>query len=92
MGPDHDFDMGFQVNPVSLTAEQVEELSRKLSTMRHDINNHLSLIVAASELIKLNPAMAERMSPTLNEQPSKISEALGKFSAEFEKTLGIVRS
>ena len=37
--------MGLQIKPVSLSAEQIDELNRKLSTMRHDINNNLSLIV-----------------------------------------------
>ncbi len=83
--------MGLPVNPITLTPEQVEALSRCLSDMRHDINNHLSLIVAASELIKFNPASIERMSKTLNDQPPKISECISKFTAEFEKNLSISR-
>ena len=39
--------------PITLTVKQVDELNRKLSDMRHDINNHLSLIVAALELIRV---------------------------------------
>jgi hypothetical protein len=78
--------------PVTLSVEQLEELNKKLSILRHDINNHLSLIVAAAELIKFNPEMATRMSATLSEQPPKISEEIGRFSTEFEKALGITRS
>lgn len=59
--------------------------------MRHDINNHLSLIVAAVELIRHKPQMAERMIATVAEQPSKIAESLSKFSADFERTFGISR-
>jgi hypothetical protein len=81
--------MGMPVNPVTLTPEQVTALSRCLSDMRHDINNQLSLIIAAAELIKFSPTAAERMSKTLNDQPPKISETIGKFAAEFEKLLGI---
>ncbi len=83
--------MGLTINPVSLTAEQVEELNRKLSDTRHDINNYLSMMVAALELIKYSPASAARLTETLHEQPQKISGALNKFSAEFEHALGIVR-
>lgn len=83
--------MGLTINPVSLTAEQVADLNRKLSDTRHDINNYLSMMVAALELIKYSPASAARMTASLNEQPPKISEALSKFSAEFERALGIVR-
>lgn len=73
---------------VTLNPEQVEELRKKLSSMRHDVNNHLSLIVAAAELIKLNPESIGRMTATLIEQPSKISDQISRFSAELEKTLG----
>jgi 2C-methyl-D-erythritol 2,4-cyclodiphosphate synthase len=59
--------------------------------MRHDINNHLSLVQAASELIRAKPHMAERMTATLVEQPPKIAAALQSFSAEFEQSLGIQR-
>jgi hypothetical protein len=77
--------------PVTLTVEQLDELNKKLSNMRHDINNHLSLIVAAVELLHHKPQLAERMMATLGEQPTKITQALSKFSAEFEHTLGITR-
>jgi hypothetical protein len=77
--------------PVTLTVEQLADLSRKLSAVRHDINNHLSLIVAAAELIRHKPESAERMMTTLLEQPSKIADALRNFSAEFEQAFGITR-
>jgi hypothetical protein len=74
-----------------LTVEQVAELNTKLRTARHDINNYLSLIVASVELIRCKPETAERMMTTLVEQPPRISAALQKFSAEFERTLGMTR-
>lgn len=77
--------------PVTLTVEQIEELNRKLSTMRHDINNYLSLIVAAMELIRYKPQMAQNMLSTLSEQPARITESVKKFSTEFEHTFGITR-
>ena len=76
---------------VSLTVEQIAELNGKLSAMRHDINNHLSLIVAAVELIRYKPETAERMMATLAEQPPRVSQALQKFSAQFEAAMGITR-
>ena len=77
--------------PVTLTIEQIGDLNGKLATMRHDINNQLSLVVAAVELIRHKPQMAERMLATLVEQPAKISEALARFSGEFERALGLTR-
>ncbi len=77
--------------PVKLSVQQVEELNLKLSTLRHDINNSLSLMLAATELIRHKPAMTERMVSTLAEQPPKISAAMTQFSAEFEQFFGITR-
>jgi hypothetical protein len=83
--------MGLPSEPVTLTVAQLDELNRKLSSMRHDINNNLSLIVAAVELIRHKPQMAERMIAALGEQPSRITDTMNKFSAEFERVLGITR-
>ncbi len=77
--------------PVTLTVAQIEDINRKLSDMRHDINNHLSLIVAAVELIRHKPQMTERMVATLSEQPARITESVRKFSQEFEQALHITR-
>jgi hypothetical protein len=85
------FPMASPTGPVTLTVQQIEELQKKLSALRHDVNNHLSLIVAAAELIKFNPESSARMCATLGDQPPKISEEIGEFSAEFEKALGITR-
>jgi uncharacterized protein YigA (DUF484 family) len=83
--------MGLPSQPITLSVEQVAELSRRLATMRHDINNTLSLITAAAELLRVKPQMAERMLTTLMEQPSKINTTITEFSAEFERVLGIHR-
>ncbi len=74
-----------------MTVAQLDELNRKLSNMRHDINNYLSLIVAAAELIRHKPQMADRMMTTLTEQPAKIADSITKFSVDFERALGITR-
>jgi hypothetical protein len=76
---------------VTLNPEQIGELNQKLSHMRHEINNQLSLIVAAMELIRLKPELRERMLDTVSQQPPKITAEVARFSAEFEQALGIVR-
>ena len=83
--------MGLPTEPVTLSVTQIEQLNRKFATMRHDVNNHLSLIVAASELIRYNPDMLKRMSATLTEQPPRISQDIAKFADELDKLLGITR-
>jgi hypothetical protein len=77
--------------PPGLTPEQLAELNKKLSHMRHEINNQLSLVVAALELIRFKPDTQEKMLNTISEQPTKIIAEMQKFSLEFEKAFGIKR-
>ena len=81
--------MGPPNQSITLSSEQVQELNAKLSVMRHDINNMLSLITAAVELIHSKPQTIERMTATLLEQPSRISNSMAQFSSEFQRILGI---
>ena len=83
--------MGLPQEPIEISVAQIEELSRKLSNLRHDVNNHLSLIIAAIELIRYKPEMLERMTATVTAQPPRITEAVNSFSAAFEQALGITR-
>jgi aspartokinase len=83
--------MALPTEPVTFTPEQVAELNSQLSIMRHDVNNHVSLIMAAVELIRQKPQVAERMLNTVAEQPSKIAESIKKFSTEFSHAFGISR-
>ncbi|HYG25139.1 MAG TPA: hypothetical protein VEH04_20415 [Verrucomicrobiae bacterium] len=76
---------------MTLSPEQIAELNKKVATLRHDINNNLTLIIAALELIRSKPEMADKMLATMNEQPMKISASMAKFSDEFERALGISR-
>ena len=84
--------MTLPTEPVTLSVEQINELNRKLSTLRHDVNNHLSLIIATVELIRRRPDGAERMLAMLGEQPHKIAGSITQFSGEMETALRITRS
>jgi len=77
--------------PVTLTPEQLNELNQHLSHMRHEINNQLSLIVAALELVRFKPEMRDRMLSTMGQQPPKIMAEVAKFSVEFERICRITR-
>jgi hypothetical protein len=77
--------------PVTLTAAQVAELNNKLSAMRHHINNKLAVIVGALEVIRMKPESAERIMKNLGGQPLEIRDAIEKFSADFDQTLGVTR-
>ena len=81
--------MGLPRQTVPLSPEQVAELHRKFSDLRHNINNHLALMVAALELIRRKPEMVDRMVSNLTEQPQKILEEIRKFSEGLESALKI---
>ena len=76
---------------VTLTEKQILELHRKLRDMRHDVNGRLTNIIAAAELVRLNPQTAAERLRLLMEQPHKASEALNHFTSEFEAALGVIR-
>jgi hypothetical protein len=77
--------------PITITPEQLQELNQHLSHMRHEINNQLSLIVAALELVRFKPDLRERMLETAGQQAPRITSEVAKFSAEFERIFGITR-
>jgi hypothetical protein len=75
-----------------LSPEQVEALASQLSFLRHNVNNHLALVVAAMELIRRKPEMAPRFLESMANQPDKIIEEIRKFSDGMETALGIKQS
>lgn len=83
--------MGLPNEPQTLTPEQVAEFNSKLSEMRHNINNYLSMVIAATELIKRKPEGADRFLEMIGQQPPRIISELQQFTNEFEKTLKIER-
>ncbi|MGB7748108.1 MAG: hypothetical protein WBN75_12565 [Verrucomicrobiia bacterium] len=84
--------MNQPTKPVALSLEQISELNQKLATLRHDLNNSLSLIAATVELVRRRPTVPEPMWNTLAEQPRKIGEAFSQFSRDLEAALHITRS
>jgi hypothetical protein len=84
--------MNQPTRPVTLSMEQIGELNQKLATLRHDLNNSLSLIAATVELVRRRPTVPEQMWNSLAEQPRKIGEAFSQFSRDLEAALHITRS
>ena len=83
--------MALPDKPIALEPDQVAELNKKLSTMRHNVNNYLALIVAASELLKRKPELAPRMMENIMAQPDRIIAEIREFSDSFESILAIKR-
>jgi len=83
--------MGSPPEPLSLSPEEIESLNRKLSDMRHSVNNHLTLLTTALELIRRKPDSIPRMLESMADQPQKIRDELARFSEDFERALKIER-
>lgn len=77
--------------PVTLNVGQIRELNQKLADLRHDVNNSLSLMTAAVELIQRRPQSAANMWSTLIEQPRKVTATISHFSSDLEAALHITR-
>ena len=77
--------------PVTLSEEQIVQLLRKLSDMRHDVTGRLSNIAAAAELIRARPAKIEERLMILLEQPHLAAECISAFSRDLEAVLGVSR-
>ena len=77
--------MGHPISPMTLTEGQIRELNERLGHMRHEVNNQLSLIIAALEMIRFRPELRDKMMETLAQQPLKIQEEVARFSREFEE-------
>jgi hypothetical protein len=84
--------MALPSEPVTLSVEQIGELNRKLSMMRHDVNGKLTQITLAVELLRLQPDGGERWLGMMAEQPQKIVAELAQFSRDFEAMFHITRS
>ena len=78
--------------PVTLTVDQIRELKEKIADLQHDVNNSVSLMLAAVELIRGRPEARESMMDSFSRQPKKINDTVTQFSRSLEATLGIVRS
>ena len=76
---------------ITLSAAQIRELNQKLADLRHDVNNSLSLMTAAVELIQRRPENAGNMWSTLIEQPRKVTGSISQFCRDLEAALHITR-
>jgi hypothetical protein len=84
--------MGLPTQVITFDPDQVAELHRMLSDVRHSINNHLTLISTAVELIRRDPTGAARLAHTMADRPELIRNEIMRFSAAFEEAFGITRA
>ncbi len=83
--------MSLPLQPVTLSAEQVGELKKKLADLRHDINNNVALMLSAIEMMRRRPESFEKMLESMARQPHRINETVVQFSRALEEALQITR-
>ncbi|HEV2327794.1 MAG TPA: histidine kinase dimerization/phospho-acceptor domain-containing protein [Verrucomicrobiae bacterium] len=83
--------MPLPTEPLTLSAEQIAELNRNLSDLRHDINNNVALILSAIEMMRRRPETFEKMLDSMARQPQRITETVAQFSKALETALKITR-
>jgi hypothetical protein len=83
--------MGQPTQTVTFSTDQVAELNRILSNARHGINNHLTVISTAIELIRRDPTAATRLAQTMADRPELIRKELLQLSNAYEDAFGISR-
>jgi hypothetical protein len=77
--------------PVTLSVEQIAELNRKLTDMRHDVNNNVALMLSAIEMIRRRPESTATMLESFARQPRRVLEAVTEFSKALESAIKITR-
>lgn len=80
--------MGETDKAITLNADQVAALCSQLSEMRHKVNNYLTLITAAAEIMQRKGEALPRMLDSIMQQPNKINQEIQRFSEAMETTLG----
>lgn len=83
--------MGLPTQTVTFNPDQVAELNRMLADARHAINNHLTVITTAIELIRRDPSAAARLVQTMTGRPELIRKEMLQFSSAYEQAFGIPR-
>jgi hypothetical protein len=72
-----------------LTPQQLSELNQRLSCLCHNVNNHLSLIMAATDLIQRKPEATDRALEAMRVPPEEIARELRCFCSDLEQILGL---
>ncbi len=74
---------------VTLLPEEVLSLTRNFSTLRHDVNNQLALLLASLEVIQRKPETAVRLTDSFGSAADRIMAELRAFSDQLEKALQV---
>ena len=78
-------------NP-TLTHEELVELQKKFSEIKHGINNALAVMMALSEMSQRRPDYAEKLASTVLAKAPQIVSSLQEFTALLNEKAGAKES
>jgi hypothetical protein len=73
----------------SITPEELGQLQRKFSEIKHSINNALAVMMALSEMSQRRPDYAEKLASTVLTKAPQIVSSLQEFTQALNEKAGI---
>jgi hypothetical protein len=75
-------------SPSVVTAEELGELQKKFSEIKHSINNALAVMMALSEMSQRRPDYAEKLATTVLAKAPQIVSSLQEFTQALNDKAG----
>jgi hypothetical protein len=73
----------------NITPEELGQLQRKFSEIKHSINNALAVMMALSEMSQRRPDYAEKLASTVLTKAPQIVSSLQEFTQALNEKAGI---
>jgi hypothetical protein len=73
----------------SITPEELGQLQRKFSEIKHSINNALAVMMALSEMSQRRPDYAEKLASTVLSKAPQIVSSLQEFTQALNEKAGV---
>ena len=73
----------------TLSAEELGQLQKKFSEIKHSINNALAVMMALSEMSQRRPDYAEKLATTVLSKAPQIVSSLQEFTQLLNEKAGV---
>jgi len=73
----------------TITQEELAQLQRKFSEIKHSINNALAVIMALSEMSQRRPDYSEKLATTVLSKAPQIVSSLQEFTQALNEKAGV---
>jgi hypothetical protein len=73
----------------TISHEELVELQKKFSEIKHSINNALAVMMALSEMSQRRPDYAEKLATTVLSKAPQIVSSLQEFTQALNEKVGV---